>query len=209
VEVSRRRVASQVGISEEYLRQIETMGKVPSDEVVIRLAKILGLDVQQAILLAHRDRAPESAKRFFQVLTRPPTSPKSLVSVPVVAYVNALDPFVVDLNAPPIDEIVLTMATLRETSDVSLLYAVRVKGNTMQPLVRDGDDLIARPATIAEVKEADIVIFRDIEGNAWVRMAEVLADEVVFYSLSPLRRPVRRRIDEAVKLDKVIMILRR
>ena len=40
------------------------MGKVPNDDVVIKLAEVLGIDMQRVVLTAHRDRAPEAAKAF-------------------------------------------------------------------------------------------------------------------------------------------------
>jgi len=207
--LSRRQVARAAGISEEYLRRIETMGKVPNDEVVIRLAEVLEIDMQQAVLMAHRDRAPEAAKAFFPVFRKPLSRAKELVSVPVVAYVDALEPFRIDLNKPAIDEIPLSAVTLPEKVAPSHLYAVRVKGNSMLPLFRDGDDLVAKPASIGTIREADVVIFQDVEGNSWVKLVEFQGDEVIFRSLSPLRRPIRRRIDEAVKLDKVTLVLRK
>ena len=101
------------------------------------------------------------------------------------------------------------MVTLPEKVAPSHLYAVRVKGNSMLPLFRDGDDLVAQPASMGTIREADVVIFRDVEGNSWVKLIEFQGDEVIFRSLSPLRRPIRRRIDEAVKLDKVTLVLRK
>ena len=207
--LSRRQVARAAGISEEYLRRIETMGKVPNDDVVIKLAEVLGIDMQRAVLMAHRDRAPEAAKAFFPVFRKPITRMRDLVSVPVVAYVDALEPFKVDLNAPAIDEIPLSLETLPGKVALSHLYAVRVKGNSMLPLFRDGDDLVAQPASMGTIREADVVIFRDVEGNCWIKIVEFQGDEVIFRSLSQLRRPIRRRVDEAVKLDRVILIVRK
>jgi len=41
------------------------------------------------------------------------------------------------------------------------------------------------------------------------RKIDVMGDEVAFRYLGQLRRPIRRRINEAVKLDKVILVLRK
>jgi len=41
------------------------------------------------------------------------------------------------------------------------------------------------------------------------RKIDVMGDEVVFRCLGQHRRPIRRRVDEAVKLDKVILVLRK
>jgi len=41
------------------------------------------------------------------------------------------------------------------------------------------------------------------------RKIDVMGDEVVFRCLGQLRPPIRCRINEAVKLDKVILVLRK
>ena len=41
------------------------------------------------------------------------------------------------------------------------------------------------------------------------RKIDVMGDEVVFRCLSRLCRPIRWRVDEAIKLDRVILIVRK
>lgn len=71
-------VAKAAGISLVYYMEIWSKSRIPSDAVVLKLAKALNYPERKLILLAHREKAPKEARYIFDT-TRPGTLFRSLL----------------------------------------------------------------------------------------------------------------------------------
>jgi transcriptional regulator with XRE-family HTH domain len=60
------RLARETGLSSVYVMKIMKGERVPSDAVVGKIAKVLGLDERKALFLAHRDKTPEEFRNLFR-----------------------------------------------------------------------------------------------------------------------------------------------
>ena len=211
--LSARALALMVDISQQYASQIMRGEKIPSDEVVLRIADVLGLDRRELLMLAHREKAPPEAKPFFDPSPRVELAARRL-RIPVISYVSAGVPFQwTDQGFPPgagMDYIVMDRTLLPgvHPDEAESCYAVKVRGDSMSPFLRDGDVLVARPGSWAQVRNWDLVIYKDTDYNAWVKLVEFQGDDLILHSMSPMYPPMRRPKKETVLLDRVIVVLK-
>ncbi|HID09857.1 MAG TPA: XRE family transcriptional regulator [Candidatus Latescibacteria bacterium] len=62
---NQKQLGETVGVWDTYIGQIEKGEKVPSDELCLKLAKVLGLDPQRMLLMAYIERASGFARELF------------------------------------------------------------------------------------------------------------------------------------------------
>lgn len=86
----------------------------------------------------------------------------------------------------------------------SRIYCVRVRGDSLQPSFGDGALLFIKPESHGEIRDGDLVIFKDRErGLAFVKKVEFAGDNLVLHSLNPrYKNLVRKKMDLAL-LEKV------
>jgi len=138
--LSARALALMVDISQQYASQIMRGEKIPSDEVVLRIADVLGLDRRELLMLAHREKAPPEAKPFFDPSPRVELAARRL-RIPVISYVSAGVPFQwTDQGFPPgagMDYIVMDRTLLPgvHPDEAESCYAVKVRGDSMSPFL--------------------------------------------------------------------------
>ena len=63
LQLSQARLGEEIGVWNTYVGQIEKGEKVPSDEVVIKLAKVLDLDLTELLLAAYKAKADSTEAR--------------------------------------------------------------------------------------------------------------------------------------------------
>ncbi|MBW2140879.1 MAG: helix-turn-helix transcriptional regulator, partial [Deltaproteobacteria bacterium] len=86
------------------------------------------------------------------------------------------------------------------------IYAVRVRGDSMFPYLKDGATLFVKPESRDEVKHGDYVIFKDLDYNAWVKMVLFRDGQIILRSLNPEYGDMVKVEDELVLLEKVMAI---
>ncbi len=69
---TRKAAAARAGISAEYLRQIETEGRIPKEDKVIALAQALGYDPKDLLARALRAKSEEAAEALLNLEPRWP-----------------------------------------------------------------------------------------------------------------------------------------
>lgn len=67
---SQKELGDLIGVWDTYVGQIEKGDKIPSDEICVRLAKVLELDERNLLLVAYRERASEHAGELFDQMER-------------------------------------------------------------------------------------------------------------------------------------------
>jgi SOS-response transcriptional repressor LexA len=169
-------LARKVGVSGVYISDIVRGKKVPKDDVVLKLAQALELDLERLILLAHLEKAPGAVKPIFERLARhTPGEFMGEVSgfdnielaalghgrpVPVVGLVQAgafMPSEDGEYPAGASDSVVYSDQKARN------LFAVQVKNDSMEPEFREGDVLIVNPNL--EARSGDYVIAKLTDDN--------------------------------------------
>lgn len=130
--------------------------------------------------------------------------------VPVIAFVSA-GPGSYSFDEFPVGEgfefIPLPPGYTQEQAIDEKIYALKVRGNSMTPRLFDGDYLYIKPGYTNGISTGNLVIFRDTEGYAWVKEAEIVDyDTIVFKSIGPGTTIIKKRSEIAV-LEKVYLIL--
>ena len=86
--LSQKQLGAEVGVWDTYIGQIEKGGKIPSDEICLKLADVLGLDKRKLLLMAYRERATGPAVDLFEQVARIIDSP---VDPEVVEVIKAAE----------------------------------------------------------------------------------------------------------------------
>ncbi len=88
------------------------------------------------------------------------------------------------------------------------LYAVRVKGDSMRPWLKDGTTLIVKPESREEIRHEDVVVWKDEDYCAWVKMVLFHNDEIIFRSINSEYPDIVKGSDEIILMDLVIATVR-
>ncbi len=206
-----KEAAKEVNFSAEYWRQIETQGKIPSVEIISRIAKTFSLnevEKKKLIFLAHKEKAPKEVKEFLKtdiaVGGPKPTKPKpAQTKIPLVAYVSAGEPF--ECEASEFDYIDLPLYLPPE--NVDRYYAVRVRGASMLPFLKDGATLIVKKESWGNIVNNDTVIFRDNDHNCWVKHVQFSDDLLIFKSFNPAYPDIVKQKTEVIQMERVECVI--
>lgn len=197
-------LSRRVEVSSVYVSKIIQGKVVPSDEVIMKLCHALELDLDQLVLLAHYEKAPDQVKPVFARLGRR-HSPAEFLGpvgdfdnvevepigsgrpVPVVGLVQAGDFMPGEDGEYPAgmaDAFVYTDQKARN------LFAVRVTNDSMEPDFREGDVLIVNPNL--EPRSGDFVIAKLRRDN------EVTFKKLVRHDRIIILRPLNSRYPDIV-----------
>jgi len=130
------------------------------------------------------------------------------LTVPVISYVNAGEPFQwTDGGFEPGNG--LERVDLPPGVDARLadrIYAVRVRGDSMFPYLKDGATLFVMPESQSEIRHGDYVIFKDKDYNAWVKMVLFHNDQIILRSLNSDYPDMVKSGDDVILMEKVISV---
>ncbi len=169
-------LARAVGLSGVYVSKIVQGKVVPSDDVIHRLSEALDLPLDELILAAHYEKAPEAVKPIFERLSR--HRPEEFMGdgavmdnieltglgrgrpVPVVGMVRAGEFAATEDGEYPAGVADGYVYTDRKGEN---LFAVRVVNDSMEPVFHEGDVLVVNPNL--EAGSGDYVIAKLMEDN--------------------------------------------
>ncbi len=129
-------------------------------------------------------------------------------TVPVISLVSASEPFRWT-NGDFEQGIGLEKISLPSGVDPKLagkIYAVRVRGDSMSPYLKDGAILFIKIESRDEVRDGDYVIYKDEDNNAWVKTILFRNDIVILRCLNTDYPDLVKAKDEHIILEKVISI---
>jgi SOS-response transcriptional repressor LexA/transcriptional regulator with XRE-family HTH domain len=90
----------------------------------------------------------------------------------------------------------------------SVLYCVRVRGNSLKEFFGDGALLFIKPESWEEVRDGDLVIFKErTDGKAFVKKVEFAGDSLILKSMNPLYNNMVLRRSELMLLERVMAIV--
>ena len=206
-----RGLALKSKVSHAYISQIEThiLDSPPSDEKIIKLADALNMsetEKQELLKLADLERTPASVRAELERLQslKTPSSVSNaeiitsdLLRVPVFSHVYAGEDG--SCNYPePIEYIDLPIK-----KNGTEIIAIKVKGDSMEPRLYEGDLVVVKMEVEPNNKEAGVFITSD--GDTVVKIYNVLADgRKVLTSLNPLYPPITDDFHIVGKVWKVL-----
>jgi SOS-response transcriptional repressor LexA len=192
-ELSARELAKTAGITGEHIRYIESgQRKTPSFDIVMKILKALHVDLQE--FLQETGYLPVNVE---------PASLKKMRQVPIISWVMAGKWEMVCDNFQPGDAEEWTESDVRGKN----VFALRVKGDSMEPEFRGGDVVIVNPHV--EAKPGDYVIVKNDEDEATFKQLKKFGDTLVLHPLNSryedieLKKGVKYRIvGKVVKKEK-------
>lgn len=131
-------------------------------------------------------------------------------TVPVVAHVSAGEGFDYTDGGFPVGE-GFEHVDLPPGVDPVLaqkLYCVRVRGDSLREFFADGALLFIKPESWEEVRDGDLVIFKDrTDRRAFVKKVEFSGENLILKSMNPLYRNIVLRRLDLILLERVMAIV--
>ncbi len=88
------------------------------------------------------------------------------------------------------------------------LYCVRVRGDSLREFFSDGALLFIKPESWEEIKDGDLVIFKDRADNkAYVKKVEFAGESLILKSMNPLYKNMVLNKNELSMLERVLSIV--
>lgn len=190
-------------ISPTYIMKIEK-GHRPTNQVLIKLAKSLDLDLKIVLQMVEYERDPKAYELIHGKEEKPVLLLKEKLPyqmIPVIDYTQAGDwREVIDTYqaGQGSDEVPVS-------SDRPDLIALRVKGNSMEPLIRDGQVVVVDPHR--QPNNSDIVIAVK-EGKSTIkRLHRVDEATIILEPLNPAFEKIVLTRQDSVDLRIVGVVI--
>lgn len=202
-------LAKDLDVDPSYISTMKNGRGVPSKKMAAKIATKLNLDYEQLLRSIEYQRAPDHLKKDFEktedfkVSIAATKQEPAQTKIPLIAYVSAGEPF--ECEASEFEWIDLPMGVRPDEAD--RYYAVRVRGTSMLPFLKDGATLIVKKETLGEVMNSDIVIFRDSDHNCWVKQVQFIDNSVVFNSFNPVYPPIMMQKKAIIQMEKVECVI--
>lgn len=166
--LSAKELARRVGISDVYLFSIEKDSPNPTFKVIVKILKALNADFQDFL----------EQTGYLPVNIEPVELGKAR-AVPVVSWVTAGRWHeVVDPYEPGVaEDWVITEEKGRN------VFALRVKGDSMEPEFKEGEIIIVNPHL--QVEPGDYVIFKNDDDEVTFKQLKRYNDIYVLHPLNP------------------------
>ncbi len=132
------------------------------------------------------------------------------VTIPVVGHVSAGEGFEFTDGGYPVgvgfDQVELPPGMNRSLAE--RLYCVRVRGWSLREFFGDGTLLIIKPESWEEIKDGDLVIFKDShEGKAFVKKVEFAGENLILKPMNPLHKNIVLKRSELMLLERVAAVV--
>jgi phage repressor protein C with HTH and peptisase S24 domain/transcriptional regulator with XRE-family HTH domain len=131
-------------------------------------------------------------------------------TVPVVGHVSAGRGFQFTDGGYPagegFDQVELPPGV--DPSLAEVLYCVRIRGNSLREFINEGALLFIKPESWEEIKDGDLVIFKDRgENRAFVKKVEFAGDNLILKSMNPMYKNIVLRRADLCLLERVMSII--
>ncbi|MEW6350821.1 MAG: XRE family transcriptional regulator [Thermodesulfobacteriota bacterium] len=132
------------------------------------------------------------------------------VMIPVVGHVSAGEGFEFTDGGYPVgvgfDKVELPPGMNRSLAE--RLYCVRVRGWSLREFFGDGTLLFIKPESWEEIKDGDLVIFKDRhEGKAFVKKVEFAGENLILKPMNPLHKNIVLKRSELMLLERVAAVV--
>lgn len=131
-------------------------------------------------------------------------------TVPVVAHVSAGEGFAYTDGGYDVgegfDQVEFPPGVDPRLAD--RLYCVRVRGDSLREFFRDGTLLFIKPESWEQVKDGDLVIFKDRkDARAFVKKVEFAGESLILKSMNPFYQNIVLRKKDLVLLERVTAVV--
>ena len=131
-------------------------------------------------------------------------------TVPVVGHVSAGRGFEFTDGGYPVGE-GFDQVEIPPGLDPALahrLYCVRVRGNSLREFISEGALLFIKPESWEEIRDGDLVIFKDRKENrAFVKKVEFAGENMILKSMNPLYKNIVLHKSELILLERVLSVV--
>jgi len=147
--------AQKLDLPYELLRKVVGEDHIPKDEQLLIYARKLGIDAKDLLFTAYHQKAPTEFKEYFEkkVIRE---APASYNRIPLLTWVQA-GGFGSGADQYPYPGV--SSEYVETDLQGKYLFAMRVKGNSMEPLFFDSEILIVDPET--QPRPGDYVVVKN------------------------------------------------
>jgi len=172
--------AQTVGLPYELLRKVVGEDHIPKDEQLLTYARKLGIDPKELLFTAYHQKAPAEFKEYFEkkVIREAPVTHNK---IPLLTWVQA-GGFASGSDRYPYP------GAAEEYVETDLqgkyLFAMKVKGDSMEPLFFEGEILIIDPEV--QPQPGDFALIKkDQDGEAAFKQIKKYKGMWVLHPLNP------------------------
>lgn len=131
-------------------------------------------------------------------------------TVPVVGHVSAGEGFQFTDGGYPVGEGFERVELPPGVDPVMAgrLYCVRVRGNSLKEFINEGALLFIKPESWEEIRDGDLVIFKDRrENRAFVKKVEFAGESLILKSMNPLYSNIVLKKVDLMLLERVMSLV--
>lgn len=139
-----------------------------------------------------------------------PTGGRAGVSVPIVGHVSAGEGFEYTDGGYTAGEGFEQVAMPPGVNEslAQRLYCVRVRGNSLSDFFGDGTLLFVKPESWEEIRDGDLVIFKDrTTGKAFVKKTRLSGEEMILRSMNPHYGDMTMKKSDLMLLERVVAVV--
>jgi len=201
-KLTQKDLGERVGVDPVYISKIE-QGKLPADDKVKLLCKILGLDYQRMIQLKYKEKTGITIEIEKGQVKESGVS-YLVRSIYVISYADAGSPaHDYDDSGYPIWDGFDTVPRPADLKDANA-YALKVVGDSMKPMLKEGSIIIVSPQ--AQVLNGDIAVVRDVKDEVKVKVITYRNEQIILGSFNPNYPPEVYKKEEIKFIHKVVQI---
>ena len=150
------------------------------------------------------------AMSAVELLLSSPTGGRQTVSVPIVGHVSAGEGFEYTDGGYAAGEGFeqVPMPPGVHASLSQQLYCVRVRGNSLSDFFGDGTLLFVKPESREEIRDGDLVIFKDrTSGKAFVKKTRLAGEQMILRSMNPHYEDMIMKKSDLLLLERVVAVV--
>ena len=204
-----KKIAQALDRSENYVYAMMRGERTPSEKLSAAIAEQFSLNLRNILDSIHYQKAPDHLKKDFEktedlkVSVAATKQEPAQTKIPLIAYVSAGKPF--ESEASEFEWIDLPMGVRPDEAD--RYYAVRVRGTSMLPFLKDGATLIVQKSSRQNISDSDIAIYRDTDNNCWVKHVQFSNDLLIFKSFNPAYSDIVKQKSDVVQMERVECVI--
>lgn len=192
---SQNKLAKLIGITQSYYNTIER-GEVknpPSEEILDKMAEILQLsdkETKNFKFLAAVERTPAIILEELKKLAKLEKNSVKPVVVPEIKDIEKYIPLYSRISAGIgvfTDEAPVDFISIPGVRNIETLFAVNVKGDSMEPTIKDSSIILCRRGV--EVRNGEIGAFI-VNDESYVKRLKVTGNYIALISDNPNYQPI-------------------
>jgi phage repressor protein C with HTH and peptisase S24 domain len=195
--LTQKEFAQQIGITQGFLTNVEKGRYQPSEKVLRLISQTFGVSLEwlktgQGEMWVRKDKA-----LLEGVGARLGEIAEKLIRIPVVEHTGVGFP-----KNPADIEVAGYILVSRETLQKGGRFSVKVRGDHMEPTLRDGDIVVFKPyvGDVLDIPNGKVVVVRNIGGELIVKRLIKIDGKALLMSDNPKYPPIPPEIAQEEEL---------